>query len=83
MLFRSKSLLRLIDLIEKSLEVAGALIQGLRGKVVGRIVECSVDALARGQPLLRGLQQACRPLERKKALALGLRKRNCTHTAKK
>ena len=57
------------DAVEQIVDVAGAVVEALRGEEVGRIVERGVDLLAGRKAVLRGGEQVRGGLEREQVLA--------------
>ena len=63
-----QGLRRLADLIEQRVQAVGAVVEGLRGEVGGRVIERRVHLLAGGEVILRGRQQRCGVLQRQQVL---------------
>src|ERR1019366_2708015 len=57
------------DAIEQIADVAGSVVERLRGEVVGRVVERRVDLVAGGKAVLRGGEQLRGRLQREQVLA--------------
>ena len=69
------------DAVEQIVDVAGAVIEALRGEEVGRVVERRVDLLAGGEAVLRGGEQIGGRLQREQVLANRRRKNNTGHVS--
>src|SRR5665213_1062786 len=59
------------DAVQEVVDIAGAVVQGLRGEKVGRVVECRVDLVAGGEVILGGGEQRGGRLQREQVLANG------------
>ena len=59
------------DAVEQVVDVAGAVVEALRGEVVGRVVERRVDLVAGGEVILGGRKQRSRRLQGEKILTNG------------
>src|SRR5581483_858414 len=57
------------DRVEQVADVAGAVVQGLRGEEVGGIVERRIDLVAGGEVILGGGEQRSSRLQREQVLA--------------
>jgi hypothetical protein len=68
------------DAIEQIADVAGAVVEGLRGEEVGRVVEGRVDLVAGGEVILGGRKQRSGRLQRKQVLTNRRRENNAGHT---
>src|SRR6202022_874176 len=69
------------DTIEQIVDVAGAVVETLRGEEVGRVVESRIDLLAGRKAVLRGGEQFGGRLQREQVLANRCRKNNAGHVS--
>ena len=53
------------DVVEQVVDVAGAVVEALRGEVVGRVIERRVDLVAGGEVILGGREQRSGQLRRR------------------
>jgi hypothetical protein len=51
------------DAVQEAADVAGAVVEGLRGEIAGRVIQRRVDGVARGEVVLGGGEEGCSRLQ--------------------